>query len=256
MSFLDPILNPVLLPLLNKSPILLIILFSFVLSLIITLVYKFMTNQEEIKRLKEQQKETQKRIKELRSNPEEAMKLQKEAMKPTMDMMRHSIKAMLITLVIAGFTFPWMGQHLTYEAIGPNDVYSVTATFEKGVTGDAELILDKGTVFDSSEAKQPISDREVTWRLKSTEGEHTLAVKIGEAQQQKEVLINTDFNYERPDTIYKDSNIDKITINYEKFTPLGDFTFPLSDWQPGWLAIYLISSIVFSLGLRKLLKVH
>ena len=65
MSFLDPVLNPVLGPLLTKSPLLLIILISMVISVIITVAYKFLTNQNEMKRLKEQQKEFQKQMKEL-----------------------------------------------------------------------------------------------------------------------------------------------------------------------------------------------
>ncbi|MEK6939265.1 MAG: EMC3/TMCO1 family protein, partial [Nanoarchaeota archaeon] len=248
--------NPVLLPLADKSPLLLIVLFSFVLSLIITVVYKFATNQEEMKRLKEQQKESQKHIKELRtSNPEEALRLQKEAMKSTGDMMKHSFKAMLITLVIAAFTFPWMSAHLAYDPIAPEETYSLTATFAKGITGDAVLIPDKNTKFDSSSAKQSISNSEVTWRLKSgLEGEQILTVKTGEVEQQKKVLISNELEYEEPIAVFKSSDIEKITINYEKFTPLGNFH--ISSWYPGWLAIYFVSSIVFSLSLRKLLKVY
>ena len=258
MSFLDPVLNPVLLPLADKSPLLLIVLFSFVLSLIITVVYKFATNQEEMKRLKEQQKESQKHIKELRtSNPEEALRLQKEAMKSTGDMMRHSLKAMLITLVIAGFTFPWMSGHLAYDPIGPGETYSVTATFAKGITGDAVLVPDEETDFDSSDAKQPISNGEVTWRLKSSsEGEHKLAVEIGEVQQQKDVIVSNSLGSVKPVKTFKNSNIKAITVNYEKWPALGPNTFTLFDWYPGWLAIYFISSIVFSLSLKKLLKVY
>jgi len=99
MAFLDPILNPVLLPLLNWSPFWGICLVAFIISLLITLAYKLFTNQNEVKRLKEEQKEFQKRIKELRQNPEEMMKVQKDAMKKNMEYMKHSFKPTLITML-------------------------------------------------------------------------------------------------------------------------------------------------------------
>src|SRR3989338_2401386 len=156
MSFLDPVLNPVLGPLLTKSPLLLIILVSLVISVIITVAYKFLTDQNEMKRLKEQQKEFQKRMKELRQHPEEMMKVQKEAMKSNMDYMKHSLKATLITMLPIILIFSWMAGHLSFEPIYPGESYSVTAAFAKGVTGEAELVADSGTEL-LSEAKQGIS---------------------------------------------------------------------------------------------------
>ena len=255
MSFLDPVLNPVLQPLLNSSPLLLIILVSFVISLIITVVYKLMTDQNEMKRLKEQQKEFQKRLKELRSNPEEMMKVQKEAMKANMDYMKHSLKSTLVTMLPIILIFSWMAGHLSFEPIYPGETYSVTATFAKGVTGDAELVADDGTEL-LSDAKQPISNGEISWRMKSSDGDHTLTIKSGEVSQQKKVLITKDLKYEEAISMFKNSDIEKITINYNKLKPLGGFTVPLVNWQPGWLGLYIICSIVFSLGLRKLLKVY
>ena len=253
MSFLDPVLNPVFQPLLNSSPLLLIILVSFVISLIITVVYKLMTDQNEMKRLKEKQKDFQKQMKELRSHPEEMMKVQKEAMKSNMDYMKHSLKSTLITMLPIILIFSWMAGNLSFEPIYPGETYSATATFAKGVTGYAELSVDENTDL-SSEAKQEISNGEVTWRMKSKEGEHTLIVKTGETEQQKKVFITKELKYEEQVSLFGKSDIERITINYNKLKPLGSIS--LFGWQPGWLAIYFISSIAFSLGMRKVLKVY
>lgn len=253
MSFLDPVFNPLFGPLLTKSPFLLIVLVSLLISLIITVAYKFATNQTEMKRLKDKQKEFQKQMKELRSNPEEMMKMQKEAMKSNMDYMKHSLKATLITMLPIILIFSWMAGHLSFEPIYPGEVYSVTATFAKGVTGTAELIPSEDTEL-TSEAKQPIDNREVTWRMKSTEGEHLLTINTGKTEQHKKVLITKELRYEDQISMFKGSDIEKITINYNKLKPLGDLS--LFGWSPGWLAIYFISSIAFSLGLRKLFKVY
>src|SRR3989344_7673590 len=114
MAFLDPVFNPILQPLINTSPIVAIIVLSLVISLIIVLVYKFFTNQAEMKRLKEEQKEYQKKMKELRHNPEEMMKVQKEAMGKNIDYLKHSLKAMLITMLPVILIFGWMNDHLAY----------------------------------------------------------------------------------------------------------------------------------------------
>ena len=179
MAFLDPLFNPVLLPLLNKSPFLGILLLAFVISLLITLVYKYFTNQEEMKRLKEQQKEFQRRMKELKSNPEEMMSVQKEAMKTNMEYMKHSFKATLITMLPVLIIFGWMTAHLAYEPIYPNEKYSITAQFAPGVSGEAELSVDEETTLQS-EAKQTIEGAHATWRLQSSSGEHFLTVKLGD----------------------------------------------------------------------------
>lgn len=253
MAFVDPVLNPVLQPLLNASPVSVIIGVSLLVSVLITLVYKYMTNQNEMKRLKEQQKEFQKRMKELRSNPDEMMKVQKEAMKANMEYMKQSLKPTLITMLPIILIFTWMAGHLSYEPVYPDEQYSITAAFKDGVTGKAELLADEGTKL-SSEAAQEIKDGSVTWNLKSDMGEHALTVKVGETQQQKKVLITKELKYEEAVSLYQHSDIEKIAVNYNKLKPLGQLS--LFGWQPGWLGIYFLFSIVFSLGLRKVLKIY
>jgi len=252
MVFLDPVLNPLLQPLLNMSPFLSLLVLALAISLIITLVYKFFTNQGEMKDLKEKQKDFQKRLKELRSNPEGMMKVQKEAMKVNMEYMKHSFKPTLITMLPIILIFGWMSAHLMYEPIYPGETYSITAEFAEGVTGETELIVGEGTTL-ISDAKQEISSA-VAWNLKSEAGTHVLTVKSGNDEQKKKVLITKELRYEEPATSYQHSDIEKITVNYNKLKPLGKYS--LFGWQPGWLGVYIMLSIVFSIGLRKALKIH
>ncbi len=252
MAFLDPVFNPVLLPLLNKSPFLGIVILSLILSLIVVLVYKYFTNQQEMKRLKEQQKEYQQKFKELKDKPDEMMKLQKEAMGKNFEYMKHSLKATLITMLPIILVFGWMNAHLAFEPIYPGEMYSITAQFKEGLTGDAELIVDEGTELVSP-ALQPIANT-VTWNLKSTEGEHFVTVRAGNIEQSKKVFITTELKSEMPLSAYKHSDIEQIRINYNKLRPLADFS--LFGWQPGWLGLYIIFSIVFSIVLRKVMKVY
>ncbi len=253
MAFLDPLLNPVLLPALEKSPFLGILIVSFVISLIIVLAYKYFTNQEAMKQIKEQQKGYQHRMKELRNSPEEAMKIQKEAMSKNFEYMKHSFKATFITIIPIIIIFGWMNSHLLYEPIYPGESYSVTAKFVSGLAGEAELLADKDTEL-LSPARQLINS-DTTWTLKSSAGEHFITIKAGGAEQSKKVLITKELRIEQPLSLYQHSDIEQIKINYKKLLPLGP-AVSILGWQPGWLGIYIIFSIVFSLVLRKLLKVY
>ena len=66
-NLLDPIFNP----LLKMHPALAILLISFLITLLITLVYKYTTDQKKMKRIKAEMKENQKKLKELsKTDPE------------------------------------------------------------------------------------------------------------------------------------------------------------------------------------------
>jgi len=80
MSFHAHILDSVFNPLLNLPTLWAVILLSFLISLIITVVYKYTTDQNLMKQLKSEMKEFQKEIKELRKEPEKAMQVQKKSM--------------------------------------------------------------------------------------------------------------------------------------------------------------------------------
>lgn len=250
----DSILNPIFQPVLKLGPFWAIIILALVISLLITLVYKFFTNQSEMKRLKGQQKDFQKRLKELRSKPEEMMKVQKEAMKVNMEYMKHSFKPTLITMIPILIIFGWMAAHLTYEPIYPGEPYSITANFAEELKDkEAELIVFEGTEI-LSDVKQKINSG-ATWNLKSSEGEYSLTVKVGDEEQSKDVLITEELSYAPALENYEHSGIESIQINYNKLKPLGP-NISLFGWKPGWLGLYIIFSIVFSMALRKLMGLY
>jgi len=247
-------LTPIFKPLLALGPFWAVLIISFIISLIITLVYKLVTNQELMKKLKEEQKEFQKKIRSLKDNPQEMMKVQKEAMKKNMQYMKHSFKPTLITMLPIILIFGWMAAHLSYEPIYPGETFTVTAAFQEGTTGQVELIPDKDTEL-LSDATQEINSG-VTWKLKSgTEGTHILEIRHGNQPYTKKVLITKELAYEEPITTFQHSDLKQITINYNKLKPLGP-GFSIFGWQPGWLGIYIVLSLIFSISLRKTLKIY
>lgn len=207
-----------------------------------------------MKRLKDEQKSYSQKLKELRDNPAEMMKVQKEAMKTNMEYMKLSFKPTLITMLPILLIFGWMAGHLSFEPIYPGETYSIIVLFKTGITGDTELVVDdKTTLVDT--AVQSINNGMVTWKLNSAEGEHLFTVKLGNTSQDKKVLIAKELNYAEAISIYQHSDIEKIQINYNELRPLGP-TFSIWGWQPGWISIYIIFSLVFSLALRKAFKLY
>ena len=257
MAFLDPILNPLVQPLLNYNPFWAVFVLALVISVIVTIAYKLFTNQDEMKRLKERQKEFSKRMKSLRDRPDEMMKVQKEAMKVNMEYMKHSFKVMLITMLPILLIFGWMNVNLGYEPIMPGEEFVVSAMFAKGVTGEALLEVDADSEVVGEVAKEISS--EVAWRVKSKSGTHTLNVKVGDDMVSKDVLVSKSWGYIEPVKNYKDSKIETVMVEHNELRPFNYLVsgeISLFGWQPGWLGVYIILSIIFSIGLRKVFKVY
>jgi len=92
------------------SPLLSIIVYTFIITLALTWTYKKFSNQEELKNGKERTKELQEKIK-TEKDQTKLMEFQKEMLTISMDQMRHSMKPMLITflpLIAVLALFKWL----------------------------------------------------------------------------------------------------------------------------------------------------
>lgn len=90
------------------NPTMSIILLSFLVTLVMTLITKKFTNQARMKELKELQKEYNKKLKENRENPDVMMRIQKDMMSSSMELMKHSFKPMIITALPLLILFWWI----------------------------------------------------------------------------------------------------------------------------------------------------
>lgn len=253
---LDSLLNPVFGPLLEINLFLAICIVSFIMSLIITLVYKMMTDQSLMKDLKGEIKQLQKQMKELRNHPDKMMKVQKKVMDTNMKYMMHSMKPTLITFLPIIIIFGWLNAHLAYEPLLPNQEFTTTATMVPGATGKVELKAPEGIIL-VSDPEQEIINGQASWTLKGDGGVYLLEYAYNENDvREKEVTISTEKEYSDVRLKIKDKNsaFKEITLSNRKTKPLGDLS--IFGWQPGWLAVYIILSIVFSMGLRKALKIY
>ena len=102
----------------NTNPKLAIILLSMCVTIVMTLVTKYFTNQSRMKELKELQKACQIKLKDNKGNPEESAKIQKEMMACSMELMKHSFKPMFITLLPLLIFFWWIRKVFSATPLG------------------------------------------------------------------------------------------------------------------------------------------
>jgi len=246
----ETILNPIFGPLLRMPILWSIIIVSFVIALIVTLVYKWMTDQTLMKALKDDIKGFQKEMKEFKQDPKKVMEIQKKAMETNMKYMMHSFKPTLITFIPIIIIFGWMHANLAYEPIMPGQEFTTTVFFDQVTGGTIEIIVPENIELLSN-ATQEIQDNKATWALKGSEGEYLLEYTFNEQTYNKELLITNQQAYKQPVKNIKQDNIKIIQIDNTKIRPLNLF-----GWQLGWVGTYIIFSIIFSMVLRKLMKLH
>ncbi|MFH1771045.1 MAG: EMC3/TMCO1 family protein [archaeon] len=248
---LEKVLDPIFNPLLGLGYFWFILIVAFILTLIITLIYKFTTDQTLMKKLKAEMKTLQKEMKSVANNPQKAMAHQKKLMSKNMDYMKHSLKPTLYTFIPIIIIFGWLNSHLAYLPLEPGNEFLVSAEFKKGTFG--EVSLDVIPELDMlSERTQTIQDNYAAWTLNGEQGDYQMSITFGNRQFEKDLSIS-DNSYATPLMTIKDSDFIKLEIHNEKVKPLGNFS--LFGWKPGWLGTYIILSLIFSLGMRKLLKI-
>ncbi|MBD3361932.1 DUF106 domain-containing protein [Candidatus Woesearchaeota archaeon] len=252
-SFLDPVLNFVFGPLLTLPPFWAILVISFIISIIIVLVYKFATNQKVMKELKEETKALQKQMKELKDNPSKAMEVQKKAMQTNMQYMMKSMKPTLITFIPIILIFGWLQAHFAFVPIMPGQDFSMTVEFEEGISGDILAEAPEGINIDGPSTKK-IEDGKVVFTMRGQEGVYRsppVEFTVDGKTYSKPVIITNEKEYVEPVLSVNDDTVESITTSNEKRKILNLF-----GWKLGWLGTYIIFAIIFSMILRKLLRVY
>lgn len=90
-----------------------IVIISSLITLAMTLVTKYFTDQNRMKELKDIQKACNIKMKETKDNPEEMKKVQKQVMECSMELMKHSFKPLLITMIPLLLIFYWIRNFYT-----------------------------------------------------------------------------------------------------------------------------------------------
>ena len=242
----NPLLNPILRPLLDPLPqSWAIIIIAFFITLITTLAYKKFTNQEVLKSLKQEIKDIQAEMKEFSHDVQRTAELQKQSWQKMAQQFKQSMKPMFITWIPILIIFAWVWTNLAYLPISPGEEFTTTIEFEKGITGKVEIIPPEKIQL-LEEPKKDISEKKVSWRLKGEKGEYALNYKFKDEIYSKELIITDKKVYIPPKLNVFDDNVRTIEVNNS----------PVKIFGLNWFWGYLIFSMVVSMILRKLLRVH
>jgi uncharacterized membrane protein (DUF106 family) len=254
MSFLDPIMSP----LLSLNPFLAILLVSFSLSVLITLIYKLATDQEVMKTLKADLKQAQLEMKKFKEDPQKMLKIQEKAMQKNMKYMMHSMKPTLFTMIPIILIFGWLNSNFSYEPLTPGVEFDTIIEFNNNVYGNIELKMPKVEnsleYLETNQIKE-IRSKEMSFKFRAIEnGVYNLVYILNNETDNNIQVVISEKNYGKP--IYKSADlkskeIKQITIGYPK-----KIVADLGFMKLGWLGTYIILSLIFSIVLRKILKLH
>ncbi len=242
MTFIDSILSP----LLQLPQIAAILLVALCASLIMTLAYKWMTDQTLMRALREELKKYQKQMKET-SDTSQMLALQKKAMDANMKYMVNTLKPTLLTMLPLLLVFGWLSAHFAYEPLFPDREFTIIANTK--ITGSAVLEPPEGIVID--QAEKSISNGKAEWNVKGEEGEFLFTIKAKDNEYAKDVIISQQQRYAAPEKKINDGVLDSIEVPMKKLVVLNLF-----GWELGWLGTYIIFSLIFSILLRKMLDVQ
>jgi len=174
-----------------------------------------------------------------------------------MQYMKHSFKPTLYTFLPIIIIFGWLNAHMAFLPIMPDTDFSVSAEFKEGTFGQATLeidVLSNETFPESgilSNLTQDIPDDGlVTWKLNGPAGEYDLSV-IFDNRKFSAPLTISNSTYAKPESPVKDSLLKNIIINNEKVRPLKEIGL---NFNLNWIWTYIIFSLIFSLSIRKLMK--
>jgi len=253
LSFLDPVMDFLFGWVLNLTPFWAVLIISFLISLIIVVIYKLTTDQTLMKDLKDETKAFQKQMKELKEHPEEMMKVQKKAMQTNMKYMTHSMRPTLITFIPIILIFGWLQAHLAVEPLMPGQEFSVEVLFEKGVVGNISVTSPEGIEITGKSSKK-IDDGNVVFTFKGDEGVYkapSLEFDVNGKIHTKEIIISKERKYAEPLTSIKDDSVKSIETIHDKLVVMNLF-----GWELGWFGSYFVFVLVFSMALRRLMKVY
>lgn len=107
-SVLDPSLGKIL----EWNLILGFIIIVFIISIIVSLIQKFTTNQEELKELKKEQKYFQEEMKKYRDNPEKVLEIYKKQGELLPKTMNLTLNPILYTAIPMLLLFRWFADKL------------------------------------------------------------------------------------------------------------------------------------------------
>jgi hypothetical protein len=143
--------------------------------------------------------------------------------------------------------------HFAYYPIMPGDNFTTDVFVGEEINGSLKLVAPEGVEL-ISEAEQTVAEGKASWKLKAEqEGSYILEYWYGDESYAKDLLVTSEKSYEVPVKNLKRKDIKSIAINHG---PVKIINLHFRGWKLGWIGTYIIFSIIFSMLIRKWLKIY
>jgi len=234
---------------LSLPPSVIIFGFSFLVTIISVVAYKFFTNQAEMKQIKDDLKLHQKEMKDNKHDQKKVLEIQKKAMEKNMKYMQHSFRPMIFTFLPIILLFGWLNANIAYQPILPGQDFNMSvyssSDFNLSIMPDGTTILNKS-----------VGEGYKIFTMNGTEGKYTMFFDApGMEQKTAELIITKNQSYKGPVFNFKGEGVSKVVMSNSKMIPFGK-GFNIFGYYPGWFMLYFISAIIFNSILRKIFKIY
>ena len=109
MAILKPFFDFIFYPIVHYLPAQAsLVIISFLITFLITLAYKFLSNQQAIKTLRDEIKVLQQEMKTHRDNKDKFAEVNKAVMSKNLELMKHSMRPTLYTFIPIILLFSWL----------------------------------------------------------------------------------------------------------------------------------------------------
>ena len=102
-----------------------ITLISLVLNIVIIISWKYLTDQEKLKHIREEMKKIREEMKEAKNDPQRMAEINKKSMEHSGEQMKQQFKPMLITLVPFLIIFGWLRSVIPYDQVVINFPFNI-----------------------------------------------------------------------------------------------------------------------------------
>ncbi len=225
------------------NPTLSLVIISMAISFLLTISYKFLTNQKEMRRLKEEMKELQQEIKKYRSEPKKMMKIQNKLLTKNLEYSQYSMRANFMTMIPLLLIFAYLNNIYSYYPIKVNETFPLIIESEHEIKNIEVFPKDTFKIIN----KTTENNKLILYLVANHEFNDYITIKVDNESYKKRIIIQ---NGIAPKIEKYEGNVKKIEIGYK------NIKINLLGLKIRWIWAYMIFSIIFSSIFRKLLNVY
>jgi len=268
-SILNGIFDLIVSPFRNINPLWSLALFSLLIAILMLIIFRYTSNQEEIKRTKSKIRAY---IYELRLFKDElgiVLSAQKNVFIQNLHYMKYAVKPMIFMIIPLALILIQLDSLYGHKPLSLKESAIVSLKLsEKVKIPDNISVKSDGGLNIETPPLRIAQDKQIDWRIRAQEpGEHNLIFKVDDQEYQQKVMVGnkgivrvtptvstpnfwTSLLYPGQKPLAKDGVVKEIHIDYKRNS------FGVYKWHVDWIVIIFVLSIVFAFGMKGLFKVE